>query len=95
MNTTNNNQSNAADVLALAHIMENGKRVKAEESKERVFCGYYAAAGYQGQNPGDLFALLSGPCLVPCYDADGHRLNVGAERAGMSYNSHRREWYHE
>lgn len=85
----------AADILALAYIMENGKRIKAEESKERVFCGYYAAAGYQGQIPGDLFAVLSGPCLVPCFGPDGHRLNVGEKRAGMSYHARRREWYHE
>ena len=78
-----------------AYIKENGALIPARESKESVFCGYYAAAGYQGQKPGDLFAVLSGPVLAPAYDATGARLNVGAERAGMSYSESRKEWYHD
>lgn len=78
-----------------AYIKENGALIPANESKESVFCGYYAACGYHGEKPGDLFAVLSGPILAPAYDATGARLNVGAERAGMSYSERRKEWYHE
>ena len=78
-----------------AYIKENGALIPARESKESVFCGYYAAAGYQGQKPGDLFAVLSGPVLAPAYDATGARLNVGAEHAGMSYDERRKTWYRE
>jgi hypothetical protein len=81
------------DEIDAAYIMEGGQLIKAEESKTSVFCGFYAACGYNGQKAGDLFAVLSGPILAPAYNADGHRLNAGANRAGMSYSPTSRKWY--
>jgi hypothetical protein len=73
----------------------NGALTPAENSsaENRVFCGYYAAMGYNGERPGDLFAVLSGPVLVPAYNVNGERLNVGKSRAGMSYNTRLKKWY--
>ena len=83
------------DEIGAAYIMEGGQLIKAEESKTSVFCGFYAACGYNGQKAGDLFAVLSGPILAPAYNAVGHRLNAGASRAGMSYSRTNRKWYKE
>jgi len=78
-----------------AYIKEGGKLISAKESKERVFCGYYAAIGYNGGKAGDLFAVLSGPVLVPAYDRGGKRINVGKEFQGMSYDEKQNIWYNE
>lgn len=76
-------------------IKEYGELIPATESESGQFCGLYAGNGYREDNAGDLFAVLSGPVLAPAYDCDGLRLNVGAHRAGMSYDSRRAEWYKE
>lgn len=65
------------------------------ENTDVILCGYYAAVGFNGSIAGDLFAVVSGPRLIPCYDANGKRKNVGADLAGMSYNIRRAEWYNE
>lgn len=80
-----------------AYIYEGGKLIEAEKSKQ--FCHYYAAIQIDGQqgridNAGDLFARVP-TGIVACFDKDGHRLNVGAQYAGMSYDKHRRRWYNE
>lgn len=59
-----------------------------------VYCGLYAAVGWIEENAGNLYAVFSTPILVPAYDKKGKRLNVGKEKAGMSY-SERRGWYYE
>lgn len=75
-----------------AYIYEDGKKILAEESKERVFCGFYASCFCD--NAGDLFAVLSGPALVPAFDKYGKRINVGKDKAGMS-SKDGKEWYNE
>ena len=77
------------------YIKEAGRLVPATQSTDGQFCGLYAACGYREDNAGDLFAVLSGPTLAPAFDADGLRLNAGADLAGMSYNARRAEWYKE
>ena len=77
-----------------AYIFEKGELVKAKDYSERVFCGYYAACGFNGDNAGDLFVCLSGPILAPAYDKRGKRINVGKELAGMSSRDGN-EWYKE
>ena len=85
----------------IAYIKDGGQLVKAETHKN--FCGFYAgiqqnaANGWNDRNTnaGDLYAVMCGPQLWPCYDESGHRLNVGADRAGMSYDSRRGRWYYE
>lgn len=76
-------------------IKEAGRLVPATQSTGGQYCGLYAACGYREDNAGDLFAVLSGPTLAPAFDADGLRLNAGADLAGMSYNARRAEWYKE
>lgn len=76
------------------YIMENGVLTPLSESKN-IICGLYAAIGYNGEKAGDLFAVVSGPCLFPVYDKRGNRKNVGADRCGLSYSFRRGEWYKE
>ena len=85
----------------IAYIKVNGQLIQADTHKN--FCGYYAghqmnpANGWSDRNTnaGDLYAVMCGPQLWPCYNADGSRMNVGADRAGMSYDNRRNLWYHE
>ena len=84
----------------IAYIKDGGQLVKAETRPD--FCHFYAAIqmnaanGWEqcNDNAGDLYArIVDG--LICCYDESGHRLNVGADRAGMSYDSRRDRWYYE
>lgn len=75
-------------------IYENGQLIPAQESKSRVFCGYYAAMGYNGEKAGDLFVVLSGPVLAPAYDENGTRINVGKSKSGKSSRDGK-TWYNE
>lgn len=77
-----------------AYIFEKGKLVSVKDYSERVFCGYYVACGFNGDNVGDLFVYLSGPILAPAYHKNGKRINVGKELAGMSSRDGK-EWYNE
>lgn len=74
------------------HIYNGGVLTPIEES-DMVICGFYAAAGFSDCNAGDLFAVEPTPRLIPCYDANGKRMNVGAELAGMSYSIVQNEWF--
>lgn len=76
-----------------AYIYENGTLVKAQECCS-LFCGYYAAVGYNGEKAGNLFAVLSGPILASAYDKHGNRINLGEDYAGMSSHDGY-EWYNE
>lgn len=76
------------------YIKEGGKLIPANESNLRVYCGLYAAVGYNGTTAGDLFAVMSGPALAPAYDENGSRINVGEEYQGMSYRD-KIGWYKE
>ena len=75
-------------------INESGAFVPVEKSN-KTLCGFYAAVGFNGATAGDLFAVVSGPVLVPCFDGNGARINVGAEHAGQSYDRRRGIWYNE
>ena len=75
-----------------AYILEDGQLTPAQASKERPFCGFYASVGGTDTMAGDLFSVLSGPVLVPAYDEKGKRLNVGADKAGKTYDEKTDEW---
>jgi len=76
----------------LVPLKENGNYKKYEGC---VFCGFYAALAVWGEdNAGDLFAVFSTPILVPAYNKNGKRINVGKEKAGMTYTEGR-GWYNE
>ena len=75
-----------------AYIFEGGQLIPAQNSKERPFCGFYASVGCADTMAGDLFAVLSGPVLVPAYDEKGTRINVGADKAGKTYDEKTDEW---
>ena len=76
---------------------EKGQPVNARQME--TFCGLYAGIGKAWNNPngeaGELFCVMCGPQLWPAYDQNGHRLNVGADRAGMSYDEKTNTWYNE
>lgn len=74
------------------YIYENGGLVEVKDYSERVFCGYYAACGFNGDCAGDLYAVFSGPILVAAYHKNGKRINVGKELAGMR-SRHCTVWY--
>jgi len=63
------------------------------------FCGLYASIGPTWNNPngvpGELYCVMCGPQLWPAYDRNGNRINVGANRAGKSYDEKRNIWYNE
>lgn len=75
-------------------ICENGEFTPISDAKS-IICGLYAAVGFNGDKKGDLFAVVSGPALVPVYDKNGKRKNVGGDLSGMSYDFRRGEWYNE
>lgn len=76
------------------YIYENGVLTSLSDAKV-MNGGLYAAMGYNGEKAGNLFAVISGPALVPAYYKSGKRINVGADLAGMSYDFRRGEWYNE
>lgn len=76
------------------YIYEKESLTALSESK-RIICGLYAAIGFNGDKSGDLFAVVSGPSLVPVYSKNGKRKNVGGDLAGLSYDFTRGQWYKE
>ena len=87
------NQSNdQGNEFWRAHILEDGELISADKYTQRTLRGYYASIGYQGERPGDLFAMYEGPYLLPAYDEQGHRLNAGEHGAGQRYDIKTGKW---
>lgn len=73
---------------------KDGSLENVRETNDYIFCGLYAATGYDNDEEGDLFACMAGPILVPVVDKDGIRVNVGKEFAGLS-SKDGINWYKE
>lgn len=84
-----------------SYIKKDGQLIQADTLEN--FCGFYAGIQMNAENgwndrnnnAGDLYAVMCGPQLWPCYDESGHRLNVGAEHAGKSYDSRHGRWFND